>query len=132
MGHKDDPGEEQAPGNGRKGGIDGCMRGIIHVVDVTHGSRSQERGQHTHSGHQPAQAKLHPTQLGILIFPQNIAQQDAHDVNSRAMGREGVHVVGSAEQALDAGRDLRFKKDSIDHQTSPLTWCQSRCSWTAD
>jgi len=118
MGDKDDPGEKQTPGDRRKGGVYSCMGGIVHVVDVTHGRWSQQRGEHTDGGHQPTKSQLQAAQPGILVLAQHIAQQDAHDVDRGAVGREGVHVVGGAEQALNARKEYhkqkeRFNKRSI-------------------
>lgn len=113
VGDKDNPREEQAPGNGCKGRIDGCMRRIIHIVDVTHGRWSQHRSKHTHCGRQPAQTQLQRAQLRILILAQGIAQQNAHDVHSGAVRWERVHVVGSAEEALYAVEQERIRIKGI-------------------
>lgn len=110
---KDNPREEQAPGDGCKGRIDGCMRRIIHIVDVTHGRWSQHRGKHTHCGRQPAQTQLQRAQLRILILAQGIAQQNAHDVDRGAVRWERVHVVGSAEEALYAVEQERIRIKGI-------------------
>lgn len=132
---KDNPREEQAPGDGCKGGIDGRMRGVVHIVDVAHGRRPQHRSEHTYGGSQPAQAQLQLAQLRVLILAQHIAQQYAHDVHRGAVWWERVHVVGCAEQALyavnESGKGLDRARYRAELPTL-LTWYQSKCSWTID
>lgn len=89
------------------------MGRVVDVANMPHRSGSQQGGEHTDGRCQPAQAQLQTTQLDALVLAQRIAQQDAHDVDRRAVRGERVHVVRGTEQTLnaDVGRERNGQRE---------------------